>query len=1064
MTMSTLPFNIEVRLFTSARVRKWFSPDSVLSVKWEEQEAGGTGMITAVIKAKFEKPPTDLTDILEIWVRGESTPRCRGIVGAPEAALDLKESHSVVAYGLMDDLRRVLVDKIIARPDGWDLAQYAALFADDYQARRPGLALDRDFQTTGVTLQQLDASDSDLRKVFDGLFDAGSKSVVWGFDINPLTGNDRMYIRPRDNSTVGSQYFVGANVKLLRSPIESSGIVNYAKIKGGNATYPQLITNGSFEQPVAPSSTSGNLLTDGGFEAGTGWVYLDGASRNGPYEGITPHTGNYFSLLNNPGENIYQNVPIVGTTQYNLSLYIRQMIGESGTGRCYVDGLNAAGVKIATSDVLPLAPTSTIWTGGQPSTPLAGNMLGFSFNFGNAEIVTAQVHIICDALGFAVDDVVLETTNANGQYAMLLDTNISGPGKSASVEWIDWARPEAAYEGYYGVRIKVTSAGDDQQVMLGNIPGNATSGTGQFHFRPNLNESYYGYAMVRMTPGMNSSYGKVFAQYRGWSGSELKTIVNGAGGPGTIIPNDGEWHATAVAARAGAEDQGTLWIVITAPGIYDIDCLSCRDIGGGTDPTEGTPFLRSSTFETYVYATDVCTPGTEAYNSLSKYGRMEGLVNNSDIVDWSAGAQAYMKAYFDAYAVPLYRPVVEIHHEPTQRTSPGDANIVRVSGVANGSDINDFCAKATYEGANMRLSAKLELNSERPAVPKMLAALQAGSSGTSVLTAGAAAAAANTLTSNPSPEPIATSTSLGIIQGDGDALPIDANGVARPLIPVQVYGDEAGKERAINFLPSSGIALNAVDNAANKSIDITIAATGGASGSGTGGPSIPVPWRMRTWFNSLQSSGDNPGQMPSSGGGWIPSYVSSQEFTLDGSYVFSIFNQAVTKWGRIYITNKGSADITLTSVIDIATYAARLVWNGGMVAVVSNDNGNTPSGSFVIHAGQTALFEFFYQNSRCANSYGQFAMHFEGLTSDIVFSDCDASSYTASSATGGVNVYRAVGDGVTTVFTLPKAPVNGCFVTVDAVPQTLGVDFTVSSGEITFAVVPAAGAVIQAVF
>lgn len=225
MTFAT--FDIEIRAFSrSTGIRLNFNPKLVLSgVTWSYVERGGAEMATIPIAVPFEQIPVANGDFIEIWALndGSTVPRWRGVCNVPERILGTKEEHVITAYGRMEDMSHVVLNKIITHPAtldsqstltaGADLCIYAADIHADYVAAlkqsnaayQPWLSFTTDFASqatpsglVGINLVQLSAILVTARAAMDALADQGGSNIVWGWDIDPVTGVDRFYMRPRN--------------------------------------------------------------------------------------------------------------------------------------------------------------------------------------------------------------------------------------------------------------------------------------------------------------------------------------------------------------------------------------------------------------------------------------------------------------------------------------------------------------------------------------------------------------------------------------------------------------------------------------------------------------------------------------------------------------------------------------------------------------------------------------------------------------------------------------------------------------------------------------------------
>lgn len=766
----------EARFFSRGTgLRLAVNPDETLSLAWEIIEAGGTGQITVEMAHAYDDLawPVQGDDSVEIWVlgTGETVPRCRGAIGHYDKTLDKVEKYLLTAYGRMEDMNHVVFDRILLVPGGADLSYFASQIADDYAQRRPGLRFVRDIQPCGISLERLDQSNTIARSSMDNLQAQAGGNIVWGWDIDPQTGLDRFYFRPK-TEVVGSQFFVGGSVKLISSPSELQNIVNGIKMQGGPAKYPQLLTNPSFEVPSLPDAATGSLLANGGFENGThgsidpnngdsaggnqdilGWSEAGGATRNthdpGTNHNASAHGGSWYVILDQAGKEVYQEVPVTPlSVTYAASLFCAREKGSfAAQGMLIVEGRSASGAVLETYS-LPLQPASTAWTGGQPTTTLSSDGLSLNVKFLNSVTTKARIRIVAgtngqgiggNTQGLVLDDVTFADVTAVGQTGW--STHLQNPGNSANqFASVDWGCRAAAWDGFYGLRVNVVADPNDKPAIA-PAPGDQTSGNG-FHFKPAPQQSLRVGFRVRMSPGLATGPGLVTAEYREWASDGHETQHQYS--PNTPVPNDGQWHFVWMTVSAhGDVDTATTQATLAASGWYDFDGFTARDsqAGEGADPADplgARTFLRGRDFETYVTAEQVCPAGSDAANSFSIYGRQEDVVKNDQIVDWNADAVQWVIAEFGRIAVPLDRPQVSLDHEPSQIPTPALGRQVRVSGTAR--DVLDWCAKAAYTWAKMKLSVLLDLDSTRPTMAKLLLNIGASGGGGSASSIAAVAA------------------------------------------------------------------------------------------------------------------------------------------------------------------------------------------------------------------------------------------------------------------------------------------------------------------------------------
>jgi len=754
---------------------KQVDPGSVTKIAWTYQEQGGLAQISATLAVLWEDTGIAAGDYMEAWVLGESVPRARGIVSTPERKMEMKETKTLLAFGRMADMDTVLDYKVIYHPSGasQDLSLYAGELLSDYQQRKAvGSAvappLDIDVQLIGANMESLTLSPSSVRSGMDQLYAQAGGAVVWGWDIHPVTGNDRFYLRLR-TSTVGYQWFVGDKVKLINAPAELVPVKNAFYLKGGPAKYPNLITNASFEQPVNPSSDSGSLLQNGGFELGNpgqssqdnasgnndvlAWTLSATASRNqhdpGSNHNASAHTGSWYLLLDSTSDSAYQEVAVTPGAAYLATLFATcENAQHLPTGAMTITGRDASGNVTETplGGTVSLAPKSTTWTGGAASAVIGSDALQTSLVFTNPSTVKARLTLAYTSgggggYGLCVDDVTLGPVGSVGQYGW--GTHYQNPGNPANnFNWIIWACKAAAFDGAYGVRASVTA-------NFGNLPalaiaGQDNSGDSRFHFKPAPQQSLVCGFFARMAAGLNSGPGAARAEYREWAGDghETQHVYNPPDPwASTNIPNDGQWHLVTVSISAhGDASSATTQAVFGASGVYDIDGFFAIDAAHPivqAQYPQSANYQRGADFERYVTAEAVCTSGSPAdlaaAASYQTWGRREGELTNDQIIDWTPDAISYLQATFQRVAVLLQRPRVELIGEWALKPLPGDGSQVQISGTL--ADLAaQWCSQASYVFEKASLNIALDLSNMRPTVSKMLKAASGGggSAGSSV--------------------------------------------------------------------------------------------------------------------------------------------------------------------------------------------------------------------------------------------------------------------------------------------------------------------------------------------
>ncbi len=780
--------------FYRAGLRMPLNPRAALKATWTLQESGGTGQIDVDTGHRYDDlgfVPI-IGDVVEIWAvgTGETVPRVRGKVTIPSRTMETTEHRTITAWGRSQDMNNVLLDAVKVQFEGADAAVFAGWLASNYAVRRglvQGVDYVTDIQPTGVILTELSCADTLASEAMQSIVDNSPGNVVWGWDIDPATGLDRFYMRPRVE-TLGNQFFIGANVKSIDAPSESTALKNAVKIIGGTARYPNLLTNSSFEAPGAPNGGSGNLLYDGGFEQGDsdthGWNYSSGgtAGRNhanassGGQHSASAHSGEWYATINTGGS-ITQDVRITPGLLLYFTLYIARERGDHIVqGSATLTGLDANGNAVAgESYTLALRPPSTIWTGGSAGTVDPTTALQIAAMF--AVSVKCQVTIACSDgphnEGLLVDDVVLCGADSVSQlgWETKYPNHPSVPGV-ARFNYIDWANPLAAWEGAYGMRVSARGSAGNVPLIQ---PVDGATPNGQYNFKPVAQQSVIVGYRVKIDPsapgnsGVTSGIARVV--YKEWG---KNNAVNQEQTSDWTIPADNQWRfiwcdpafikdssspysfpnggiqpgitlspQTCITCH-GDVSSASMLIGFASTATFDIDGAVVRDIasGEGTDTASygsiyaDTNYLRGEKFERYVRVDDPALVGLitdpDVLASIATYGLQEGKISNDSIVDWDLTGQSYAAAYFSKWAVPIARPKVSIADETAQTPSPGSGLQVRVIGTALPTP-DCFISRATYTWAKQTLAIDLELTNERPSIAKMLlaAASSAGGGGAS---------------------------------------------------------------------------------------------------------------------------------------------------------------------------------------------------------------------------------------------------------------------------------------------------------------------------------------------
>lgn len=705
---------IEIAFYSPTGVPRTVDPDKILAgVSWELLEAGGMGQASIPLAEAFDATHKVLGgDIVKIWVLPETHPRYIGRVATPSDTLDLAESYSLTAYGEMEEMNRIRIDCKIVRPGGADLADFADYLLRHYSARK-GQTYESNFMPTGVLLETLDLEDATVREGFDKLFEQAPGAVVWGWEVNPLTGNKRCYIRPRVATVAWSQY-VGEGVRVINRTREYSDIANrLAPLKGGKARFGNLVglavqdagrPNSSFELPTAVAESAGNLFRTVSFEEAAPnqfWDFLP--SVGGADFTSVAHIGVRAVELDALNERVYQEqftsllAPVPGNL-YELFAWARRETGNQGS---VVTGLlkwvNAAGTQQGSDVTLTIVPPSVIWERYQVTTICPVGATGYKIEY---RLTTDNGD------GVYIDDVGLFDRSAVEQSGWQIL-----PRGTATVEEEDPAYEEDAYHGCLSYYVRVTSSDVDENDVALRPRNNAripvTSGQ----------EIRYGF-WLKSPPGATATP-KIILRIapKALDGSDANGVIENetSFAAGAALATWTRYSTTYVLPSESASIEFAL--IIRGDGELLIDAAFVRD--ASTDPDE---YIEGDTWQRDVAATEVCDVGSPAYLSEATYGRQEDTATNESLVEWNAEAQNFAKVWFEDRAVIGGPQRVDLDDEEAQIIAPGDGTKLRIAGLAN--TFGDFWPVRVRYSWPGKLAVSIELGDPVTTLAKLLAMSQ----------------------------------------------------------------------------------------------------------------------------------------------------------------------------------------------------------------------------------------------------------------------------------------------------------------------------------------------------
>ncbi len=269
----------EARLYDSSGHRIRMPLRWVEGIDFELGEQGGCLNGSMKLLAAWEELRLTGTERVDVWLWGQLV--YRGWVRMPQDEASVPERKSPTLQGLMETLRGYQVRRpfaYVAETDVGDVFRDLVSFYVARPGRLPGVLVDSTgVSALNITLQSFDASNRDFAQAMNDLCNVSPGSLIWGCDVEPTSGRDRIYLRPR-SSAVRYKYSVGDKVSTFVYPQDTSQVVNAVYVTGAEQTFPNLAPNASFERPVAPGELTGNLLQSPSFEDASGGtipIYCD---------------------------------------------------------------------------------------------------------------------------------------------------------------------------------------------------------------------------------------------------------------------------------------------------------------------------------------------------------------------------------------------------------------------------------------------------------------------------------------------------------------------------------------------------------------------------------------------------------------------------------------------------------------------------------------------------------------------------------------------------------------------------------------------------------------------
>lgn len=620
------------------------------------------------------------TDRIEIYAG--DTLRYRGYIDDIRRADGEPGQMTLTLYGRAKDLDNKLLYG--ARSYGYPV-DVSAVFADiarEVTAIYPDLTVSA--SVVGATLQNLDVNHKTAREAINALMGYCRSRAVWGVDVDPATGGDRLFLRPvsdpasalPDHAVLLPSRTTGEHS--TQAPL--ADVANVVTIEGGDPLYPQLLPNPSFEylQQVGAGG-AGNLVTNGGFEFGSGggsadgWVLSTGALRaeNGQTLG-TPnaYVGKCALELDHQGEKATQTrtVSVVPGDTYAFGCYLRPEpttnTGVSQQVTLRLTWLDGGGAAIGA--VVPSVfdcPTGNYWEIRQAFVTAPSGGGGSS-----------------TAAGVKIEAEKTSTGGGDGYAVMIDEVFLQSATVLQPQGWQAVAFGSANVTNFYTGAFSF-GAKHGRNAVLVQFSGQDLDNN-DIHFRyslarreqhqewkslgdPGYTFAVYGGQTIRLSAWMYFISGPTLPHFKFefvWYRADNSSIRNDRANVSPASTRDAWQYLYAEQAAPGDAVRCECWITIRGDASQQnmvIDCISTRV----ADDPYASEFLDAGRLCLTYSVVDLLT----AYdvpigvsNSIATYGRREKVVSVPELRT-VADARVWMREYLLASALPVPAPSVTVY-------------------------------------------------------------------------------------------------------------------------------------------------------------------------------------------------------------------------------------------------------------------------------------------------------------------------------------------------------------------------------------------------------------------
>jgi hypothetical protein len=704
----------EVRAYNSSDERVYLPVDWIDTVSFEITERGGFGQGSLHIIAPWEALPNLLGDErIDVWLWNVLV--YRGWINVHQRDIDNPEQFSPQLAGLIETLNRWVIDRRYVSSQPEDISTYFGRLVQDYVLTDSATAgVMTDSQAIGATLQVFDARGETLASAFNRLCDQSPNAAIWGHDTDS-NYNNRLYLRPRATA-ISKRLTVGEQVQAYAHPYDTGSVRNVLRLCGGQVAQPNLVANGSFENPLPPSETVGNLVVDYSFEDdAAAWSGTSSGSRKQTGGGGdamgAPRSGSWWYEIDQNGEKAEQTVSgIAPTLVYTASAWVRREDATIPRTFTYeVEGLDGSNTVMVT---IPIA--TALDPGGGRWTRYSG-ACDFS---GYPTVEKAQIRIRAHAGsasndGILIDDVAFYERDsvANAEWAW----SLHGAATRVTLDW--HATDVEAYHGGYCVKMLTSGiAGSSDYMEL------RTTKTARISVKPG--QSYVVAGFIR-GDGSNSVSASIGV-------SEWKADDTSAGADtesATMSGNLATWTLiTATFTAAAGASTAEVWLRDRANTILYADAFALIETALPVDWYSGG-YWEGDTYER-VWDTNIIPPtvpgrapvglSASASASIATWGRREAVVQNDQVVDEATG-QAFAIGWLNAHAVPQVSAQLRLTATQSEDLI-GTSGTIRLLNLPSAPDAL-FPSRIRYTIDGNGVEIEVDLGSQRPELVEMIRVL-----------------------------------------------------------------------------------------------------------------------------------------------------------------------------------------------------------------------------------------------------------------------------------------------------------------------------------------------------